>query len=930
MNALGVPFQLRRRGQLQPADFLLVETDHASVLLKAVSELVTGDEPSPPRIYAVSTGFLLELPNPCRRARAGAIRLRRAGGHLLIPVDAELSPALLPDEIAALTRDRGLVYLPGGRVLRFDPENPVSAAGLLAPVLIERNGWSPLPSPPARAPRIVEILFEFPDSPDQVFGPAGQEIGIEEPLAGRPAGTADAASKARFGMGMSLARIGKSLNLQGLARLGFGLIQSALEAAPQLGESILGRQESALRDLLRMFREGAIDEALRRALPLGQGNERGAGISGATDLPNHDIRYSLSSLLNTANASAGTSYWFSQIDVRLELEREYRKAAEEAARKGDYRRAAFILARLLNDYRGAAAALLRGGLAHDAAILYLERVNDPVAAAQAFEAAGEFDRALHLYREQQMHLAAAELLRRIGEEDQAIAEFQIAASQLLPQREGHFRAAELLRLKAKRLDLALPYYRDGWAERPSPSSLPCALQLARIFASSGKTDELVTLAREAARFFRSSPVDQAASTRLLNELAQLAETPELETVRDELRDIALMGLTRNLRERAAGDPYPTVLVSVVFGTAQAWRSDFLRDAEFALGHPAAGREQAAPAPPLVSLTRIAQSIVTAVAYAEETEEIFIGFQNGEVHRYSAPEGVCSRVALYTSPVAGLAVDALASFAAVVWKSPSGRIVLASYLRRSDGSFGMAEGRSEGRSRHVCLAQNIPSFPEPHVGLWTDDSLQVLRGASLVRIGQIRPEIQTDDPPRAILLNVSRGLLSSLFLLSNEDWTFAPAPDWAFRSSQESYPSILHSRWTPGIPSRCALAQPLLSWLKPSRHKLEVAGIADNGTAYRTVLEMQDNQTTSSTSVTNISASDLGYRCAALLRPGYLAAVTDRSIHWLRGVSTRFALLSTTEDHGVPDPVACFPCHRTLDLLIVSRDGLVGRVPMSGY
>lgn len=50
---------------------------------------------------------------------------------------------------------------------------------------------------------------------------------------------------------------------------------------------------------------------------------------------------------------------------------EYRKAASEAAKMGDHRRAAFIYGKLLGDYREAAAALMAGGLYHDAAQLYL-------------------------------------------------------------------------------------------------------------------------------------------------------------------------------------------------------------------------------------------------------------------------------------------------------------------------------------------------------------------------------------------------------------------------------------------------------------------------------------------------------------------------------------------------------------------------------
>ena len=56
--------------------------------------------------------------------------------------------------------------------------------------------------------------------------------------------------------------------------------------------------------------------------------------------------------------------------MQRELAAEYRKAAEQAIRRGDYRRAAFIYGKLLRDYRTAANVLMQGGLHHDAAVLF--------------------------------------------------------------------------------------------------------------------------------------------------------------------------------------------------------------------------------------------------------------------------------------------------------------------------------------------------------------------------------------------------------------------------------------------------------------------------------------------------------------------------------------------------------------------------------
>src|SRR5262249_50198220 len=151
-----------------------------------------------------------------------------------------------------------------------------------------------------------------------------------------------------------------------------------------------GRQEAALRALLRDFREGNLDRALRRALPFGETGERGGVPSSGAHLPENNLAYSLTDILGSGGGPAG--YWLGGHDVWTELAEEYRKAARQAARRGDFRRAAYIYGKLLRDYRLAANTLLQGGLAHDAAVLYLTKVGDSLAAARAFEAAGEVDR----------------------------------------------------------------------------------------------------------------------------------------------------------------------------------------------------------------------------------------------------------------------------------------------------------------------------------------------------------------------------------------------------------------------------------------------------------------------------------------------------------------------------------------------------------
>src|SRR5262249_4043176 len=148
---------------------------------------------------------------------------------------------------------------------------------------------------------------------------------------------------------------------------------------------------------------------------------------GGTRLPERSAVFSLADILR-GHGPGGV--WLTREDLFRELRAEYRKQAQAATARGDYRRAAFIYGKLLPDYRLAAAVLAQGGLPHQAALLYLKRLDDALAAAREFEAAGETDRALALYRQKGEHLRAGDLLQRLGEADLALAEYTIAADAL--------------------------------------------------------------------------------------------------------------------------------------------------------------------------------------------------------------------------------------------------------------------------------------------------------------------------------------------------------------------------------------------------------------------------------------------------------------------------------------------------------------------
>src|SRR5205807_3269281 len=135
------------------------------------------------------------------------------------------------------------------------------------------------------------------------------DVGTEEPRPDDSSLPAKVAAKARLTAGQALMKLGRALGLKGITRAGAGMVARALGQAPRLSEALLGKQEAALRWLLQMFRDGKLEEALRRALPLGGDGARGPVPGAGSGLPLNNILYSLAALLGGGGGGRGP-VWF--------------------------------------------------------------------------------------------------------------------------------------------------------------------------------------------------------------------------------------------------------------------------------------------------------------------------------------------------------------------------------------------------------------------------------------------------------------------------------------------------------------------------------------------------------------------------------------------------------------------------------------------
>jgi hypothetical protein len=714
-----VPFSLERRATDAPPlpvyAVLLPESmaDGAAVIRVWTATGRTAE----PTAYATAAGTLLVLsgegrPPAVAEVPPGTVRLRRIWPDLYIPADGDLTPALLEDEAADLVRGRGLVFLPPDRVLEFRPASPLPVSALVAGPAVVRRGWSAFPEPPPPPPPLpppasgsegdaaLAELFGGKAVPPSLaslsasLASAGKGVAERPPAPPEPSagllGRAGAA--AAFGVGRALVWLGSLPGMSSVGRAGAGMVARAVQAMPSLASAFLEKQELALRELLRRFREGDVEEALKRAIPMGGADRPDAPTGPAevytgTELPRQDPGWSLRKALGGEWVPA--SIWYGGYDVQAELAKEYRRAADAAAAAGDFRRAAYIAGRLLRDWHAAANFLHRGGLFRDAAAVRLEVLKDKRGAAVEFAEAGDTAVAVALYRELGDHVAAGDLLARTGDPDAAEREY-IAAAELLAVQGRRLAAARLLRGKAGRADLADAQLRAGWALRPAGESVPCGLELIGLMRESGDGPGLLAFATEAA---------DAPDSDLFNALAETADSaafPEDRrgAFREELRDAALLGIAEVLRRCADRDGNGSrgADASAVMGGCRAWSAGQVADAARALAGPRPpARTQGWRSVEWKAHT-LGAGTVTAAIRASESHDVFALFSDGRiVCRGRGGDRFPVRGARGDgTPVVGMAASAGGwdvLVAARGSETVGGR--WESYLRNSDGSFRQA-------------------------------------------------------------------------------------------------------------------------------------------------------------------------------------------------------------------------------------------------
>ncbi len=796
---------------------------------------------------ASAQATLLRLPlSVSGRGLGGGVALRRLAANLYVPADADLLPALLPDEADALTRRRGLVFLPGV-VLAFDPAAPARPADL---VTVRRlgGGWTPLPEhePPPPLHEIERV--GLPEAVQALLQQAGAGIAAESP-----------------GAGSWLGGIASAIGLSALGRM--------LDTR---------KQSEALERLLQQFNDGDTDEALRRALPLGGEEARGGELTDNADLPVHP---SGGAWWGFGGWGGRVGLWRTDAEMERRLREAYRRAADDAVRRGDFKKAAFIHGKLLGDWSEAARLLTTGGLHDEAAEVWLHRVGDRRLAAGAYAAGGRVERAVALYRELGLHVEAGDLLRKCGEDDRAAAEYRVAAEQHAAG--GRYLSAAGLFFRADMPAIADEYLRRGWAARPGADSVTCGERL----AERSSPEALLTLLAEAGALFRAHRLDHPAAG-FYGKAVSLAERADFAGIRAEVRDRALMTLAYLLRRERHRGGSAAELVSHLLGR-HGWPAALVADAH-----------EAARVPPedptrerYTDRIRLHQGLVTAVTGCRLTGGVFVGCGDGVLKAYTPQSGRVFEAKL-EGPIRELAFEShtRSLFAArgdVVERlslGPGGLDQIDTLL--TDG-MGEILGTCESGGGAVLAYREGPDLAIHDEG-W----------------GEARQ--LPDDTWEAILLRsptTRRPLLVAFTTDTVEVRTLT--------NTQR-----VHQMPRPWPNLRCGmLDRPRLAWMLDDRGALQVAGIRDPDRVMAATIPLDGS------AAATMHTLPLGRPALAVCwhYPGELAVIHSGGITWARLGQDGCRAVKTTQA-DLRDAVAAVSNPLTREIWVVFEDGEIGRVP----
>ncbi|MGJ8683988.1 MAG: hypothetical protein ACSHWW_05155 [Nonlabens sp.] len=226
----------------------------------------------------------------------------------------------------------------------------------------------------------------------------------------------------------------------------------------------------------------------------------------------------LSSLFKTTNNSGGTATIH---DDRMEaLRKQYLKIIEAEKKEGNYRKAAAMQIKLLNNHWEAASTLEEGRFYEEAAFLHIKYTKSKYHAAELYAKGQFYDKAISIHKELKNYENVGDLYKESGNIHDANEYFQMVIDNHL-QSNNYLKAAAVYKEKLEDLATTQSTLLRGW--RSSKQQSKC---LKEYF--NNITDPQI-IEKELLYFYKNET--NAGNIRLfIKELkAQKDKTPELQT-----------------------------------------------------------------------------------------------------------------------------------------------------------------------------------------------------------------------------------------------------------------------------------------------------------------------------------------------------------------------------------------------------------------
>ncbi len=473
--------------------------------------------------------------------------------------------------------------------------------------------------------------------------------------------------------------------------------------------------------------------------------------------------------------------------------------------------------------------------------------------------------------------------------------------------------------------------------------------MAKLYAGSDSPERLLDLVGQADSYLTTAEASLAG--QFFNGIAELADNPNLTGLRDDLRDRALLGIASKMRQWAGESIAPGRIVSVLMGQSSAWPPPIVSDAAFA-AKCESQRVTRTKATGMISVAptiRGGNPVVTATCWAPETGEIFLGFASGEIVCYRPSSGEVAplpvgpflgNVTIYGDAVSGtslfrgdpitcLATNAKAQLVvALSQKDDSKTARLMSFAQRPNSGYVLRESRSIPVSGRAWLS-SVLTHKGHHVAVSTGEVVQLLSGAALVPMDHMAFHAAPSDvytefsyPPYVVGLLLPRLMeIGALLLGGGFAWPLNKLQDDGSRAHR-----ILRLGWTPGIPEGSSLQNPPLSMLQTSDSDLELAGITKEGCLYWSRIRFAETDKTEVHTDCTQWPHHEGYLAMSIIKSGVVVGVKKGRVEWLRSTSEKLAVKSETKI-DFPSPVSCYPHYPTNELVLISSEGTVARIPM---